>query len=286
MHESPTDDAKWCLQPVQKTTSKGNGEMPLKISTNNGGDGYYYATFYAPYDVLLPTDGEHTYNAFVCKKWHNEGVHPVPVPAVSTIYAEGKFVPAGTPVILRTNDNSGNMTLTLPSTTVSSSISSDFTGSYLEKLLPADANHDVYTFGLPFTSEVTINRATGLITASVPQKADSGVGFYINATQNKENAASNNEWFRNNRYVLHNKIYYRADNAGTRGIQYVPVVFEAEATDVQGVKDYSEGMLRPGNVYNLQGRCVATEEMVKDGTWKNNLTPGVYIMNGKKIIVR
>jgi hypothetical protein len=26
--------------------------------------------------------------------------------------------------------------------------------------------------------------------------------------------------------------------------------------------------------------------MVKDGTWKNNLTPGVYIMNGKKIIVK
>ena len=286
MHNSPTDDAKWCLQPVQKTTTEGNGEMPLKISTNNGGDGYYYATFYAPYDVLLPTDGEHTYNAFVCKKWHNEGVHPVPVPAVSTIYAEGKFVPAGTPVILRTNDNSGNMTLTLPSKTVSSPISCDFTGSYLEKLLPVDASHDVYTFGLPFTSEVTIDRATGLITASVPQKADSGVGFYINATQNKENAASNNEWFRNNRYVLHNKIYYRADNAGTRGIQYVPVLFEAAATDVQGVKDYSEDMLRPGNVYNLQGRCVATEEMVKDGTWKNNLTPGVYIMNGKKIVVK
>lgn len=286
MHNSPTDDAKWCLQPVQKITTEGNGEMPLKISTNNGGDGYYYATFYAPYDVLLPTDGEHTYNAFVCKKWHNEGVHPVPVPAVSTIYAEGKFVPAGTPVILRTNDNSGNMTLTLPSTTVSSPISSDFTGSYLEKLLRVDASHDVYTFGLPFTSEVTIDRATGLITASVPQKADSGVGFYINATQNKENAVSNNEWFRNNRYVLHNKIYYRADNAGTRGIQYVPVLFEAAATDVQGVKDYSEGMLRPGNVYNLQGRCVATEEMVKDGTWKNNLTPGVYIMSGKKIIVK
>ena len=55
---------------------------------------------------------------------------------------------------------------------------------------------------------------------------------------------------------------------------------------MQGVKDYSEGMVRPGNVYNLQGRCVATEEMVKDGTWKNNLTPGVYIMSGKKIIVK
>ena len=33
----------------------------------------------------------------------------------------------------------------------------------------------------------------------------------------------------------------------------MPVVFEAEATAVQGVKDYSEGMVRPGNVYNLAG---------------------------------
>ena len=90
----------------------------IRIQKTANGKVYYYATFYAPYDVLLPIDGEHTYNAFVCKKWHNEG------------------------------------------------------------------------------------------------------------------------------------------------------------------------MLRPGNVYNLQGRCVATEEMVKDGTWKNSLTPGVYIMSGKKIIVK
>lgn len=287
MHDSPTDDAKWCLQPVQKTTSKGNGEMPLKISTNNGGDGHYYATFYAPYDVMLPDNAA----AFTCDKWNDKGLHPIKVPAKDT-YGAGKYIPAGTPVIIRTSDESGSVTLMLPSTSTSGAPTNNiFKGSYLEMLLSADADHDVYTLGLPFISEVTnFNHGNGEITAPVPEQANTGVGFYINATRNKEKGAMAANWDRNNRYVLHNKIYYRATGggAGTRGVEFVPVVFEAEAeaTDVQGVKDYSEGMLRPGNVYNLQGRCVATEEMVKDGTWKNNLTPGVYIMNGKKIIVK
>ena len=116
-HDSPTDDAKWCLQPVQKGNTAGTGEMPLTITTNNGGDDYYYATFCAPFDVLLPADaGGKTYNAYVCKKWYDTGVHPVKVPAVTTpSYSEGKFVPAGTPVIIRTSDESGSVKLALPS---------------------------------------------------------------------------------------------------------------------------------------------------------------------------
>jgi len=221
--------------------------------------------------------------AFTCDKWNEKGVHPTKVPG-----SEGKFIPAGTPVIIRTSDESGSLTLTLPNSEPSSSITNIFTGSCLEKKLGNGS--DVYTLGLPFDSDVHKDESdyatTGDIVAPLPHQANSGLGFYINATPDKENSELKARWDRNNRYVLHNKIYYRADNAGTRGVEFVPVLFEAEATDVQGVKDYSEGMLRPGNVYNLQGRCVATEEMVKDGTWKNNLTPGVYIMNGKKIIVK
>ena len=179
--------------------------------------------------------------------------------------------------------------MTLPNNSpTSSSITNIFTGSYLEKKLGNGS--DVYTLGLPFISNVEKDlvdyNTTGDIIAPLPEQATSDLGFYINATPNKESSQTQSLWTRNNRYVLHNKIYYRATNAGTRGPEFVPLLFEAAATDVQGVKDYSEGMLRPGNVYNLQGRYVATEEMVKDGTWKNNLTPGVYIMSGKKIIVK
>ena len=271
-NESRMDDVKWCMEPANN--------MGLKISTNNGGDGHYYATFYAPYDVMLPDNAA----AFTCDKWNDNGLHPTKVPG-----SDGKFIPAETPVIIRTTDESGNLTLTLPNSgPTSSSITNIFTGSYLEKKLGNGS--DVYTLGLPFDSDVHKDESdyatTGDIVAPLPHQANSGLGFYINATPNKENNELKARWDRNNRYVLHNKIYYRATNAGTRGPEFVPLLFEAAATDVQGVKDYSEGMLRPGNVYNLQGRCVATEEMVKDGTWKNNLTPGVYIMNGKKIIVK
>ena len=47
-----------------------------------------------------------------------------------------------------------------------------------------------------------------------------------------------------------------------------------------GVKEQPVGDNR---VYDLLGRCVATEEQVKDGTWKQNLRPGIYILNGRKI---
>ena len=295
-HEVPTDDAKWCLQPVQKTGTVGNGEMPLNITANQGGDGYYYTTFYAPYDVLLPADGGgHTYNAYTCKTWHNEGVNPAPVPEKTiddTTYAEGKFVPAGTPVIIRTNDESGSMKLTLPTTSPSPNpLSCVFTGSYLEGLLDVDAQHDVYVLGLPFTTTVTINRSTGDITAELPEQATSGVGFYINATSNKEHNPLQALWFRNNRYVLHNKIYYRATGVGggapdMRDVQFVPVLFD-EGEEEEQPEETQPQPTRVGDgcVYDILGRKVASAEEVKAGTWYRHLSPGVYIVNGQKVFV-
>lgn len=301
-HEVPTDDAKWCLQPVQKTAEAGNGEMPLQIATNQGGDGHYYATFYAPFDVLLPDDvaadpskeiTAKNYYAYYCKTWDNAGLHPTAVPATNT-YAEGKFVPAGTPVIIRTTDESNVVTLTLPSTSPTiSSITTDLKGTYLEQLLTLDSSHDAYTMGLPFTSaNVTIDRSTGVVTAPLVESATTGVGFYINATPNKEHDALQSLWQRNNRYVLHNKIYYRApavSSAKARKMssmpQFVPVIFDDDELEEefqdeeqgQQMQEYGDG------VYDLSGRKVANEEQVQDGTWRQRLSPGIYIVQGKKI---
>ena len=281
-HNSPTNEARWCIEPADK--------QGLVITTNNGGDDYYYTTFCAPFDVQLPTDADSkTYNAFICETWQDEGLHTAKVPAVGETYAAGKFVPAGTPVIIRTNDNSGNMKLKIPSNSPSSALSSCvFSGEYLEQLLAVDAAHDVYTLGLPFISEVTKDRdynTTGNITAPVSDKANSGVGFYINATPNKEHNALQSMWLRNNRYVLHNKIYYRASASPgrevTRGVEFVPVIFDDNEGDPEqdGVVEQRVG---DGGVYDLLGRKVATEQQVKDGTWRNMLEPGIYIINGRK----
>ena len=276
------ESARWCMQPA--------ANQGLKVTMNDGGDGYYYSTFYAPFDVLLP-DGE-TY-AYVCNEWNSTCIHPTKVPVVGETYAEGKFVPAGSPVIFRTTDTSGSISLTLPNSSPSSSLSSCvFTGQYLEQMLAVDASHDVYTFGLPFTSSVSIDRTDGSITAALPEKATTGVGFYINATPNKEADDDQASWQRNNRYVLHNKIYYREEPSPSRelsmrGIEFVPIIFDndEEGGEQPGEEEQnpSEGTSFQGDgcIYDMMGRKVATRQQVEDGSWRL-LRPGIYILNGKK----
>ena len=287
-HNSPTDEARWCIEPAN---NKG-----LQVAVNNGGDDYYYSTFCAPFDVLLPeNDGTKTYYAYICDKWDNNNLHPTKVPAVtgSPSYAAGKFVPAGTPVIFRIKDESGSMKLTLPSNAPTTPISSDFSGKYLEQLLPLDEGdewtHDVYTLGLPFTSDVSKDgdyNTTGDIVAPLPELATSGLGFYINATANKENNALKARWDKNNRYVLHNKIYYRAGSsgAGARRMnsarpEFVPVIFDEEEPDIE---EQGQEVRHDNRIYDLLGRCVADEAEVRDGSWQQRLAPGIYIMNGRK----
>ena len=291
-HNSPTNEARWCIEPAN---NKG-----LQVAVNNGGDDYYYATFYAPYDVKLPDNvvvenvTTKSYDAYVCDKWNDKNLHPTKVPAVTgaTSYAAGKFVPAGTPVILRIKDESGKMKLTIEGNTPSAPLPSSsniFSGQYLEQLLEVDAAHDVYTMGLPFVSDVSKDgdyNTTGDIVAPLPEQGTSGLGFYINATANKEHNALKARWDKNNRYVLHNKIYYRASGypAPAMSPEFVPVLFDdlqegSEELNPNGTRE----MIGDGCVYDLAGRKVASKEEVIDGTWRQRVARGVYIVNGKKI---
>ena len=292
---SSMESARWCMEPASN--------LGLQIETHSGGDGYYYSTFCAPYDVKLPADdGNKTYNAYVCTTWNTEIIHPTKVPA-SGSYAEGKFVPAGTPVIIRTTDTGGNVKVTLPtSSPTTPPLTCVFTGEYLEQILatPITTTDKVYTFGLPITGyNLTIEAGdfeNGEVNNAVEgsEPAYTGVGFFLNATKNKEKNASTGGWTPNNRYVLHNKIYYRAAGGGgggsarqydMTGIEYVPVIFDGED---EPDPNFQEQVTRtyPTGVFDLQGRKVATEEEVQDGTWRQQLSPGIYIVNGRKIAIK
>ena len=307
-HNSPTNEARWCIEPAN---NKG-----LQVALNNGGDDYYYSTFCAPYDIKLPDDkSTKTYYAYICDKWDEKNLHPTKVPEVTGTpsYDAGKFVPAGTPVIFRIKDESGSVKLSIegnkPSAPLSSS-SNIFSGKYREQLLPLDDGDegdewtsDVYTLGLPFISDVHKDGdydKTGDVVAPLPEQATSGLGFYINATANKENNTLKARWDKNNRYVIHNKIYYRDPGGGgssargmTRGgVEFVPLIFDWEDVEEDGYGHMEEEELTErreyvgdGCVYDMQGRRVATEEQVLDGTWKQRVSPGIYIINGKKISV-
>ena len=294
-HNAPTDDAKWCIEPADM--------QGLKVVTHDGGDGYFYTTLYVPFDVELPADeGTNKYNAYICTDWDPKILRPKKVGDYNVAPHAGsnKFIPAGTQVIIRTTDNTGSVALKLPSNSPGSRLSSCiFEGKYLEQLLDEEITETKknYAFGLPingYTLTTTSGSSNGVIGNIINKDPeDKGVGFYLNATPNKED----DYWTPNNRYVLHNKIYYlyNSSPAPTRGIDFVPVVFDDDAEDnefstgVSGIKEDGNGEDRRGydnRVYDLQGRCVATEEQVKDGTWRMNVKPGIYIFNGKKVFVR
>ena len=193
---------------------------------------------------------------------------------------------------IRVKDESGSLTLTLPTPSPSSPVSCIFTGSYLEKKLdPADPVRDVYTLGLPMTSVVSKDEddygSTGDINAPVPEFATSGVGFYINATLDKESDPKESLWQRNNLYVQHNKIYYRAPAEPSltpkhnSGVEFVPVIFEGNEQQPEG----KNPIIASDGVYDILGRKVASDAEAKDGSWQHRLAPGIYIVNGQKIYI-
>ncbi len=285
-----TDHAKFCMQPVQDTETKGINEMALKLDLKQDKkNNYFYATFCAPFDVLL-TDVDNDF-AYICEVWDTEIIHLKKIGKYNTggtYQGNNRFVPAGTPVVIRSTKNS--VTLALPTKEPSAAIAVNiFQGEYLEQLLTSTAQLDVYTFGYPMTAKsVTTNESTGVITFDQQQKGESDMGFYINATPNRESAADMGSWIRNNRYVYGNKIYYRVNSSGSAPRrdtpEFIPVVFDDD--EDEDIEDDFSGAQRihDNRVYDLQGRCVATEQEVKDGTWKLRLPAGVYILNGQKVM--
>ena len=303
---SEAESARWCIKPTQKTTTAGNGEMALTVTTKNGGDEHYYTTFYAPFDVLLTDSKKDTAYVVPTGKWPTLTttknlyvMHPKKIGTVNTgTYANNnQFIPAGTPVIIRTKNTSGEVTMVLPNAAPSSSITSSLSGVYLEQMLAQSASEYVFVLGRSYThsGDFTYNSSTGEVTPA-GLEFDKGVGFYKNANTDRESNETKTLWSRNNKYVYANKAYYRGAIAASgssslnidfENTEYIPVIF-----DDQGVKDMDlqpDGTMRlrinDGRAYDIQGRCVATEQEVSDGSWLNNVAPGMYIVNGKKFVI-
>lgn len=317
-HNTHTDHAKWLMQPVN--------QLGLRVATHSGGDAgtyglnYNYATFYAPFDVMLPdtvlTDQgeiERIYHGVILESqsspWNPPNdLHPKSIGQYNTetsgcpaaFRGDNQFIPAGTPVLLAMYDPSGYVQLTLPTSTPSPSLTSSFTssmddkgarynilsGQYLEQKLALRASERIYSFGLPFTGEMTLNPETGEISATLPLQDNSGMGFYLNANPDKELGLSRGDWDRNNWYVYSNKAYYHATGILAAPPQFVPVKFGDE--EQQPDEQQPEGknpIIASDGVYDILGRKVASDAEAKDGSWQHRLAPGIYIVNGQKIYI-
>ena len=298
------DAAKWCMEPANK--------MGLYIETHSGGEEevltttWYYSTYCVPFDMLIANkteDEAHSSNAYTCvaaeSPWPGtaeearKGLHPKPIGKYNAEPYQNNdyFVPAGTPVIFSTKRATEYIKATIPTTAPSTRIETIFSAKYLEQKLPDwnDANR-VYVFGPKMEGTMNINASNGDVTATLPSLGNTNVGFHLNANPNKEAGTTPASWTRHNYYVLHNRIYYKADGGGvsapamSRGIEFVPVIFDDEEEQKEMNPNGTMESVGDGCIYDLMGRKVATREQVEDGSWWNQATPGVYILNGRKVI--
>ena len=137
------DHTKWCMEPAN---SQG-----LRVGTNNGGDGYYYATFYVPFDVTIQDNNT---SAFVCTTWNTSSLTPTD---------KGKNIPKESAVMIRTSNTTGYVTMKIPSETLAAYTGTNiFSGQYLEQLLTSGT---VYTFGKVRTG-LSHNASTGEVTGT------------------------------------------------------------------------------------------------------------------------
>ena len=135
---------------------------------------------------------------------------------------------------------------------------------------------------------VSINASDGSVTATLSSLGNTNVGFHLNANPNKESGLAPASWTRHNYYVLHNRIYYKAGGSGAslaptkRAPEFVPVIFDDEEEQQELNPDGTMEGVGDGCIYDLMGRKVATREQVEDGSWKQRVATGIYILNGRK----
>ena len=276
-----THDTMWLLQKV----GTGTGELPLNLKMNNGKDDYYYSTFCAPYDIVMPegvvafimtggitdvdADGKNcTMELVRLSNYTNNDNYLV------DYRGKDNYIPANTPVVLRAAkadaeafSTSGVALVTLPNKAPSSVAPSanKFGSNLLSGTIPdyVSSEKQVYVFGM----------------------VSNKVGFYVNATKNPVTNVKDNT------YVPHHKAYLVYDKEFTTGTangftfffnedDFVPEPDEPEEPDVvDGITDSQVGTgdidWEHEPVYDLHGRRVYPP-----------LHRGVYIVRGKKFVIK
>ena len=318
MTASVAERSKWCLEPANnmglyiETHSGGEEETLTNL--------WYYSSYCVPFDLLIADkegeDKDHSSNAYTCisteSPWPGTteaarvGLHPKSIGKYTTVAGypadlcwkdyptntkpNDYFVPAGTPVLFSTKKAKDYIKATIPTTSPSTPISTIFSAKYLEQLLTGwDNSQRVYVFGPKMQGTISINESDGTVNAVLPSMGNTSVGFHLNANPNKEAGTMPASWTRHNYYVLHNRIYYREPAAApspapakNRAAEFVPVIFDDDEEQQELNPDGTMESVGDGCIYDLMGRKVATREQVEDGSWKQRVATGIYILNGRK----
>ncbi len=300
-------DTKWRLRPVGVRTDWPYNQMPLRVEVKKGGvdknsaeDKYYYGSLCVPFDSRL---GNTTDAAFTMVRDMTGIEGTITMPSVSQYNGMGnpQYVPATWPVIIRTN-KAGNwseggkhyvdlyLPYTTPQVVSKADLNDKLKGEYLERTLnntymPEVESKTIMVFGLPFASHATDHHV---------YDDTKRVGWFKNDNWAREanptwNASTATDDQRNNKYVMHNKVYYVLTPSGSSR-DYVIALFDDEEPEDDKPIQESVGNRNtpwPCRVYDLQGRLISERESPETLLINHpSLQPGVYIFGDRKVIVK
>lgn len=301
-------DTKWRLRPVGVKTDWPYNQMPLRVEVKKGGvdkngaeDKYYYGSLCVPFDSRL---GNTTDAAFTMVREMTGTSGTITMPSVSQYNGMGnpQYVPATWPVVIRTN-KAGNwseggkhyvdmyLPYTTPQNVSKADLNDKMKGEYLERTLnntymPEVESKTIMVFGLPFASHATDHHV---------YDNTKRVGWFKNDNWAREtyatgyNATTATDDQRNNKYVMHNKVYYVLTPSGSSR-DYVIALFDDEEPEDDKPIQESVGNRNtpwPCRVYDLQGRLISERESPETLLINHpSLQPGVYIFGDRKVIVK
>ncbi len=283
---------------LQKVGEENANEMAFKLKLNKGHNGtptknetlqalpYTYTSIYTPYDMIIVGGKDasgHEISAENCDAvpfiGRNENLHSKASTTSDTYYNEGEYalmlysvdlynsgtyagnkqyIPAGTPVVIRSLSGMTEIYFDIPTTEPSANLTTNtLTGTYLKK---TDTNTQLYAFGKESVTENNTKVYTGR------------VGFFPRT---------------NGSMLTNNKAYYESQ-VHSNGSRKLMFTFNNDAPVITGVADIPTSgqhtRYADGAVYDLQGRKVAAN--YEEALTKRNLLKGVYIINGKKVVIK
>lgn len=264
---------------LQKVGEANDNELPFKMKMNELFVNYpdlhkSYASFYVPFDVQIPDD---------CDVVPFYGVLDMDYPSagegqdrhtlrcqtldyINEDYGE-KFIPANTPVIMRSESATTEFTFSLPNDAPTSdealAAANKIEGIFLSKVI-TDA--DLYTFG----REKIYSGYTGTV---YEDKYTGRVGFFRRSNVNKALIA--------NRVFYHSPFYNPQDQSSDSFVFTFNLwTDEDHGDDVTNIR-FETKLNKEDSVYDLQGRKIPTDQLIN-----GQLPKGIYIINGKKRLVK
>ena len=286
-------------------------------------DDNYYASLYVPFDSRLTQTTANAFT-YTGPATPGETMNMKSLSTLTDM-GNGQYIPAEWPVIVRSTrptiigneatahakdvshgsgSNKYYVELFIPDSKPNEAIShydavgGKLKGKHLEQDLGnIPSGHRIMVFGLPMQGSGSGDSFTPY--TSYVHDYDKRVGVYRNCNWVREQYPDANAHGtsvataeqRKESYVLANKAYFDYDTTSPSPAprrHYIPMRFDDDdlpPTDPDGDAADTIDTSRITGVYDLAGRLVRSRESVLNGTWRRNLPPGMYIVNGRQVTV-